>query len=255
MSYKKYASEQYVDEKIELIDIEPEHVIETNKGLEQKFWRGTKEEFDAVETKDENTMYIITDEDGNVSPVATNSDWAQNDETAADYIKNRTHYDGSIEGTLIDNVTYEFEQGTTYEGLDASFEVVAYTNLPYSLIAGQEYTATIDGTTEQDNCWDWDIDCPILGYGPDEPGHGATYSFRKELDGTLSIYLAGDYEEGPHTITLVGNANILKVLDRKYLPTKAILPEVSKADEGKFLRVLRGNWVALSLPNAEEASF
>lgn len=38
-------------------------ISETNKGLEQKFWRGTKEEFDAVETKDENTMYIITDED------------------------------------------------------------------------------------------------------------------------------------------------------------------------------------------------
>lgn len=39
-------------------------ILEANKGLEQKFWRGTKEEFDAVETKDENTMYIITDDNG-----------------------------------------------------------------------------------------------------------------------------------------------------------------------------------------------
>ena len=37
-------------------------VIEQNKGLEQKFWRGTKEEFNAIETKSDDTMYIITDE-------------------------------------------------------------------------------------------------------------------------------------------------------------------------------------------------
>jgi hypothetical protein len=40
------------------------YVLETNKGLQQKFWRGTQEEFDAIETKDEDTMYIIVGEDG-----------------------------------------------------------------------------------------------------------------------------------------------------------------------------------------------
>lgn len=40
------------------------YVLETNKGLQQKFWRGTKEEYDALGTKDEDTMYIILDEDG-----------------------------------------------------------------------------------------------------------------------------------------------------------------------------------------------
>ena len=37
-------------------------VIEQNKGLEQKFWRGTKAEFNAIETKSDDTMYIIIDE-------------------------------------------------------------------------------------------------------------------------------------------------------------------------------------------------
>ena len=37
-------------------------VIEQNKRLEQKFWRGTKAEFNAIETKSDDTMYIITDE-------------------------------------------------------------------------------------------------------------------------------------------------------------------------------------------------
>ena len=38
--------------------------IETNKGLEQKFWRGTQAEYDAIATKDESTMYIILDGEG-----------------------------------------------------------------------------------------------------------------------------------------------------------------------------------------------
>lgn len=40
------------------------YVLETNKGLQQKFWRGTKEEYDALIEKDEATMYIIVDDDG-----------------------------------------------------------------------------------------------------------------------------------------------------------------------------------------------
>ena len=42
----------------------PSVIIEQNKGEEQKFWRGTQEEFDAIATKDDATMYIITDGDG-----------------------------------------------------------------------------------------------------------------------------------------------------------------------------------------------
>ena len=41
-------------------------VIEQNKRLEQKFWRGTKAEFNAIETKSDDTMYIIVDDDGTV---------------------------------------------------------------------------------------------------------------------------------------------------------------------------------------------
>lgn len=37
-------------------------IKELNKGREQKFWRGTKAEYDAIEEKDDNILYIITDE-------------------------------------------------------------------------------------------------------------------------------------------------------------------------------------------------
>lgn len=38
-------------------------VTEQNASAEQKFWRGTKEEFDAIETKDDSVMYIVTDDE------------------------------------------------------------------------------------------------------------------------------------------------------------------------------------------------
>lgn len=41
-------------------------VTEQNKGLKQKFWRGTKAEFEAVETKSDDTMYIIVDDGGTI---------------------------------------------------------------------------------------------------------------------------------------------------------------------------------------------
>ena len=37
-------------------------VAETNKSLPQRFWRGTKKEYDAIETKSDEVMYIVTDD-------------------------------------------------------------------------------------------------------------------------------------------------------------------------------------------------
>lgn len=37
-------------------------VREINKGLDQKFWRGTKEEYDAIEEKDDSVLYLVTDQ-------------------------------------------------------------------------------------------------------------------------------------------------------------------------------------------------
>lgn len=39
-------------------------IVETNKNLEQKFWRGTQAEYDAIVNKDDATMYIVTDGEG-----------------------------------------------------------------------------------------------------------------------------------------------------------------------------------------------
>ena len=44
------------------VTIDTSSIIEQNKGLKQKFWRGTQDEYDAIETKSDDTMYIVTDD-------------------------------------------------------------------------------------------------------------------------------------------------------------------------------------------------
>ena len=63
------------------------------------------------------------------------ADWNQNDETAIDYIKNRTHYEDIIDGTIIPNATYLIggTQGFTFEGEKYDFKMP---------IVGQTYQIT-----------------------------------------------------------------------------------------------------------------
>ena len=64
-----------IDER--LGDLSTDAIIEKNKGNDQKFWVGTKEEFKKIKTKDPTTQYTVTDEDDYDIPAA---EW-QLDET------------------------------------------------------------------------------------------------------------------------------------------------------------------------------
>ena len=60
------------------------------------------------------------------------------------------------------------------------------------------------------------------------------------------------------TISVSKKEQITKTIDPKYLPAEtgeSSLPNVTTADNGKFLRVVNGAWAASTVPNAEEASF
>lgn len=46
-------------------------VIETNQGLEQKFWRGTQEQYDEIVEKSNDTLYIITNPNQSSGSIAT----------------------------------------------------------------------------------------------------------------------------------------------------------------------------------------
>lgn len=49
-----------VDEKLE--SLSSDSIVEQNKSNDQKFWVGTKAEYDAIPVKDPNTSYTVTDE-------------------------------------------------------------------------------------------------------------------------------------------------------------------------------------------------
>ena len=53
-----------IDEQLGgLSDLSTDSIVEQNNGNDQKFWVGTKAEYDAIQTKDPNTQYTVTDED------------------------------------------------------------------------------------------------------------------------------------------------------------------------------------------------
>lgn len=54
------AQGKVLKELIENIDVIPEAIIEQNTKTAQKFWSGTRAEYDAIEVKDEDTIYMVT---------------------------------------------------------------------------------------------------------------------------------------------------------------------------------------------------
>lgn len=79
----------YIDAKVDgvlqRILINPkDYIIEKNDGMKLKFWCGTKEEYDAIETKDNTVFYIVTGEgnSGGTIDVSEQIEEHNTDETA-----------------------------------------------------------------------------------------------------------------------------------------------------------------------------
>lgn len=73
---------------------------------------------------------------------------------------------------------------------------------------------------------------------------------------SLSKGIWSIYEGGVFYVTSISyKYDTVVPLDKKYLPEDVILPTVSSDDNGKILTVVDGVWQAVTLPNAEEASF
>ena len=165
-------------------------------------------------------------------------DWNQNDPTAADYIKNRTHYD---EQTVI-----EWDGDTTgkISVSNAFFRVSELTPTAANLLGGRLLWER-EGFETTDCIIDTEMaaqsgDVVIIGGG--ELGivalsAGATISnFAFAEPG---VYVTEcDYFEMSYGVT--------HNLPRKYLPPDAILPSVTASDNGKVLKVVNGVWTAVA---------
>jgi hypothetical protein len=128
------------------------------------------------------------------APTSMQSDWSQNDETAADYVKNRTHYDGSV--AIVENAELKYRWS---EMADAYYYPVCNTifdiNKQYRIIFDElketiVYPESAEKLSFEIDRWRGSITSnEVYIYG----GSG----FR-----TLSIYEIGE----------------IKTLDEKYIP-------------------------------------
>lgn len=206
-------------------------------------------------------------------PENVQSDWNQMDETAPDYVKNRTHYaEGSGEVVFTGTVNIRRPDAS----VSFSGSIASKANQKYSIIwDGTLYVCTsyIDsenylciGAVWDDDNQDWNYsEFPFVVYT--ENVNSVAYSVQANVVGTHTIVLKEgvihqlDEKFIPDTIArnieaTSSSAGLMSAEDKTKLDSiKTGLPTVTTSDDGAFLRVVNGAWAAVQLPNVEEGEF
>ena len=140
------------------------------------------------------------------------SDWNQNDETAADYVKNRPFYTGDpVETTLIPEQTVAFaDQGGGFGMANSPVNV--------DLVEGNTYIVIFDGETYECTCQLFEGGSTIIGspkvFGVEDTGEPFFYM---SLNGVAYAWYAYDTET-EHTLSLSIIERPVVQIPEKYLP-------------------------------------
>ena len=143
------------------------------------------------------TPITITKGPGGSGGPLTTPDWNQNDETASDYVKNRTHYISDPVETILLEETF----------IETSGNGDIYGIIPASIVfvEGQTYNITFNGTEYECIAWYYsDLDYVVIGNGSiigGEGGNGEPFACYSYSDG--SCYL-GTPDKGAYTLKIVG---------------------------------------------------
>ena len=140
---------------------------------------------------------------------ASKPDWSQNDQTAANYIKNRTHWKENINSIIVPEMAIEFIEGG---------EDIIYDPFHINLIAGQTYDVTWNGTVY--SCIAYmlsggEVSFIVLG-------NEFFISGENNTNEPFCYYENGDYSYlsaqsiGNHTISISTVQNIIHKLNPKY---------------------------------------
>lgn len=145
------------------------------------------------------------------------ADWNQNDDTALDYVKNRTHWTEGSTGVIERSWTLDNSNGWM-GGTDLEFATLFHENYKSAVLSSnpETYIENITGTQ---------------GYVFDE---WYTYVFKKNSNGSNQLYvriyhdngvLTGQYSVGEEmaswstaTITITYNNEVVHQLDEKFIP-------------------------------------
>ena len=138
-------------------------------------------------------------------------DWNQNDETAADYVKNRPFYTGApVETVLVEESTVPFE--------DDSGMYIGQLESTFSATVGETYKVSWDGTTYECACVEVSGTISIgnlslAGAGSDT---GEPFVIGVENGQRIGIYTADT--SASHALSISGMLPKVVKIDPKYLP-------------------------------------
>lgn len=131
------------------------------------------------------------------------ADWNQNDVSADNYVKNRTHWEETNRITFVDNLTME----DYFDG----------NNVPKcNFVPDQTYDVVWNGTLYEGLvCW-FDGEYNVIA----TPDDG--YPFYIDDDGGDGLYIGGELDEDenmlPFTVSIMTTETVIHKLDSKYLP-------------------------------------
>ena len=150
-------------------------------------------------------------------------DWSQNDETAADYIKNRTHYEIDKREIILPETTLNFNKAGSsgMQKIDRRID----------LIENETYIVTWDNT---------EYLCVSHSYSGEAIGNNAgiaegTASEGFNPDAPFFIWSSGltmSYETGEHTFKIEKPVKEIHKIDKKFLPDDVgVTPDWNQNDE------------------------
>lgn len=154
-------------------------------------------------------------------PKSAQADWNQNDETAADYVKNRPFYTGDPVETVLFDGTVENDE-----------------EIPVDVIAGQEYTITLDGVEYVLTAQSVEGYAFVGGESLFDSGEYVDTEPPFFIEESGYFYTANEGDQ--HTLKVAIVFRETHTIDPKYLPKTFNTPVVDPSVCGDFLIV--GSW-------------
>ena len=147
------------------------------------------------------------------------SDWNQNDDSAADYVKNRPFYTGDpVETVILEENTVTFSEGN-------GLYVANLSDLPYdfSLEFEQTYKVSWDGTVFECTCAYFNGALTIGNLSIPGAGSDTGEPFFMGVFDVGRIQIVTSDTSASHTISISGFIPEVIKIDRKYLPKVAFI--------------------------------
>lgn len=175
------------------------------------------------------------------------SDWNQNNPTAPDYVKNRTHYTETVDSELIPKTDHTFGVGP----------MGVYSMATVDLVEGNTYTVMWDEQEYECICYQTGnglaIGCSTF-IGVEGFDNGEPFVFDVNIGTGATIVMVS--KAGEHTFSVLGKVEKIHKLDPKYIKDMYYTETVQKSETREFDGILvDADFASLLLENRQTATY